>query len=833
MAWSLSGALLTLALMALSAVGGWWFGRRSRSPRPGEPASSPAIAAGELEPQTSRQLRVTIESLPGQNSSEPADILYQSVFAAPESVPPAPTAIGAIVPPTKPPALELPPLAPPLPADAIRRAEPGREAAPPRSVAQEVQPPRPPERAAQALPDSEGASAKRRPWRPVVTLGGVLFWLALVVYAITRLVRLPSFPIYFFSDEAVQTVLASDFLRDGLRDYLGQVFPTYFANGSLFNLGTSVYLQVLPTLLFGKSVWVTRGAAALATLIGTAAAGLILRDIFRVRTWWMGVLILAVTPAWYLHSRTAFETSLMVSFYLWFLYFYLRYRTDAPRMLYPALLCGALAFYSYSPGQLVVVATGLLLLLSDARYHWQNRQVALRGTLVLLLLILPYVRFRITHAEETYFHLRMLDSYLLQPIPLSEKLATFWHNYRLGISPGYWYFPNNHDLSRHLMMGYGHIHRLTLPFAVVGLVLCLRSFRSPAHRVLLASLVATPLGAALVGVGVTRLLSFVVPAALITGLGVEAVVAWLTRRLPYTVLAIALFSFTSFAAFFMLNDSLQRGPTWYHDYGLGGMQYGASQLFSAVGEYVKQNPGTHVLVSPSWANATDVLRRFFLPDDAPVRLGSPLAFVNEPLNLPGNLVLTIAADELPELLASPKLTGLHVERTLPYPDGTDGFYFIRMRYAPEAAALFAAEAAERRQPITEDVMIGGQPARVTHPVLDSGNVGHIFDGDLFTLARGYDANPLDLEIEFSEPRLLHKIVATTGSMDFDLSITLYPAAGGEPIRLTQSFVDQPDDPTVEVALDSEIGPVSRLTLSFHDRDAGNLAKIHLREIRLE
>jgi hypothetical protein len=592
-------------------------------------------------------------------------------------------------------------------------------------------------------------------------------------------------------------------------------------------------MQVLPTLLFGKSVWVTRGTAALATLIGTAAAGLILRDIFRVRTWWMGVLLLAVTPAWYLHSRTAFETTLMVSFYAWFLYFYLRYRTDSPRLLYPALLCGALAFYSYSAGQLVVVGTGVLLLLSDARYHWQNRRIALRGLLVLILLILPYVRFRITHGEETYFHLRMLDTFLLQPIPIREKLATFWSNYSRGISPGYWYIPNYHDLPRHLMKGYGNIHRLTLPFAALGLVLCLRDVRSPVHRVLLASLVATPLGASLVGIGVTRLLSFVVPAALITALGVEAVMTLLTRRLPYPPLAIGLFSLTAFGAFFMLNDSLERGPTWYHDYGLGGMQYGASQLFPAIGEFIDQNPGTEVMVSPSWANAADVLRRFFLPDEAPVRLGSPLSFVHERLDLPSNLVIVAAGEEYPKLLKTPKLTGIRIERILPYPDGTDGFYFLRMRYSAEAETLFAAEEAERNLPITEDVTIGGQVARVTHPALDSGNIGHIFDGDPFTLARGYDANPLRLQLEFSEPRLLNKVIATTGSMDYELTLLLFPADGGDPVTVSETFRGLPDDPTVEVPLDSDLGPVSRIDLSFRDINAGTFAKIHLREIRFE
>ncbi len=41
-----------------------------------------------------------------------------------------------------------------------------------------------------------------------------LFGFSLLIYLLVRLVGLTSFPIYFFSDEAVQTNLAADFLRD-------------------------------------------------------------------------------------------------------------------------------------------------------------------------------------------------------------------------------------------------------------------------------------------------------------------------------------------------------------------------------------------------------------------------------------------------------------------------------------------------------------------------------------------------------------------------------------------------------------------------------------------
>ncbi|HQN44361.1 MAG TPA: hypothetical protein PLA25_09515, partial [Anaerolineaceae bacterium] len=42
---------------------------------------------------------------------------------------------------------------------------------------------------------------------------------AVLIYLVTRFVGLDRFPIYFFTDEAVQTILADDFLDQGLKSY--------------------------------------------------------------------------------------------------------------------------------------------------------------------------------------------------------------------------------------------------------------------------------------------------------------------------------------------------------------------------------------------------------------------------------------------------------------------------------------------------------------------------------------------------------------------------------------------------------------------------------------
>src|SRR3972149_75708 len=284
---------------------------------------------------------------------------------------------------------------------------------------------------------------------------------------------------------APHTVLGAVFPRDVYPDTGGAAGPTYFENSPVFNLSLSVYLQVLPAMLLPRSVFVTRAVPALVTLSAAAALALIMKHAFQARTWWAGPLLLGVVPVWFLHSRTAFETTLMVSLYTWFLYFYLLYRQRSPRYLYPALLCGGLAFYSYSPGHLIVVVTGLLLLLSDFRYHWQHRRTSIGAGLLLVVLVVPYLRFQVQHPGETYFHVRMVGSHWFLKLPLAEKVGQTVQLYLKGLDPGYWFFPHQRELIRHTMRGYAFFPTAMLPLLTIGLVQALRRSGSSPHRVLL------------------------------------------------------------------------------------------------------------------------------------------------------------------------------------------------------------------------------------------------------------------------------------------------------------------------------------------------------------
>ncbi len=656
-----------------------------------------------------------------------------------------------------------------------------------------------------------------------------LFVVVLLLYAVTRLIALEKFPIYFFTDEAAQTVLAEDLVNNDFRDGDGTLLPTYFENNYLYNLSLSVYVQVIPYMLFGKSVFVTRAVSALISVLAAIAVGLILRNIFRIRFWWVGILALSITPAWFLHSRTAFETVIFVSMYALMFYFYLRYRNGSPANLLLTILFAGLAFYSYSGGQLIIAGTALLLFVSDFRYHVAHKRTLLLSLLLVLLIALPYVRFQLDYEGETYFHLRMLGTYWLENIPLQEKIGTFFKTYLQGLNPIYWYLPQETDLTRHIMQGYGHIIIATLPFMLIGLIDAVRNRKQSHQRAVLIAMICSPLGVSIVGIGITRILSFVIPAAILTAMGISRLADWLSPRVSYKAFGFAAIAIFVGVNLFMLYDSTTLGYTWYGDYGLYGAQYGAQQVFDAVEEHARMNPNDRIFVSPTWSNGTHILQRFFLPEDLNVHLGNADHFLLEKRDLDENTLLVLTEEEYSDLLNEEKVTDIHIVQILKYPDGSDGFFFIRMCYAANIDEILAAEKVARQQPVMNYVEIDKQMVTIEHTQIDLGKIEYIFDSDPFTLIRTFDINPFTINFNFAHPITLNRIAATTGSMDIVFTVRLYGDWGSEPIELSDTFINLPDDPTVEITIPDAPKEVTRIEITILGQSLSD-EKVHIRDI---
>lgn len=515
-------------------------------------------------------------------------------------------------------------------------------------------------------------------------IGSIFFGSALIIYILTRFIGLTRFPITFFADEAAQTVLAVELVQNGF-SHEGIFLPTYFLNVDKYSLSLTVYSQVVPYLLFGKSILALRGTSVLIGMIGVVAVCLTLKKIFRTPYWWSGALLLAISPAWFMHSRTAFEAPAATALYAAFLLSYLFYLYRSPKYFVLSIVTGALTFYSYNPARVICLATIVLLGLSDFRYHWENRKLILGYWWLILLCLLPYIRFQIIHPFAGVDQLFLLNSYWIKNIPLHEKILQLGNQLIVGLSPVYWFFPNQLDLIRHVMKGYGHLLWATLPFALIGIYITFKHIRISAYRVLLIALVGALFGAAIVEITITRALPFIIPVTLLTTIGLSATIERFVRSYrAHIALSLGLWIVISSINLLMLNDALTNGSLWFRDYGLHGMQYGSPQIFEEIRDIQEQSPDTNIILSPYWANGASMLSRFFLDDLKQLQWGVISDYLAVDYSIEEDDLFIMLPHEYDMALTSGKVEEIRVQQIVNYPDGNPGFYFTNV-YLVEGA----------------------------------------------------------------------------------------------------------------------------------------------------
>ncbi len=667
-------------------------------------------------------------------------------------------------------------------------------------------------------------------------LAWALFALSLIVYALTRLVGLDRFPINLFADEANQVLNAVALVKRGLRSPEGELLPVYIQLFSFYYPDISIYLHALSATIFGISITVARATSALLTLATAAAAALVMKEIFRARNWWAVVLLFATTPAWFLWSRTAFDPIAMASLYGLFLVCYLLYRHRAPHYLFLTVVLGAATFYAYPSGQPAVGLLALFLLVSDWRYHWHQRRMWLGALPLALFAAIPFMRFEIVHPHETLSHLHALNSFWVQNIAYTQKLRHWAWLYAQILSPAYWFLPDQADLMRHSMKGYGFLPIVELPLFVAGVVACLYRMRESKYRTLLAALVTAPVGATVAEPAIIRELAFIVPATIVSAVGLDWILSRIARPSASLLISTVLFVVLGAMSVALLHTALANGPTWYSNYGLYGMQWGAKQLFQeAIPAYLTSHPDRTIYVSHTWANGAEVYPRFFA-SPARVHMGTINSWLENKRG-PGDTVFVMTPEEYETARTSPKLKTVEVEQVVPYPDGRPGFYFAHVAYADNADALIQAEQHALRQRVTETAIINGEPVEISHPRFDVGNIAAMFDGDPFTVARGVAANPLVLDFKFSHPTSINGVAGYFGRAHLRLKFSVYGEEPSNPtiyeleVRHEYASLDYPPAPVVEVAFDR--GPSAatqmRMEVSYPESDAS--AHVHVFDLK--
>ncbi len=596
-----------------------------------------------------------------------------------------------------------------------------------------------------------------------------------------------------------------------------------------------MYLHLLPVALFGKTVAVIRSTSAAVSVLGAAAAGLALKEM-RNRFWWGGPLLLAPIPLFFVHARLGFETAMMASFYFCFLWAYFVYRGRDARWLYAALAFGAATFYSYTAGQGVMLVTGLALLLSDLRYHLKQKKTLLVGAILFsLVLAAPYIRYRRLHPGVVREQLAVLDSYWTHPIPLTEKLRHFGRNYAAGLDPRYWFRPNGSEMPRHRMDTSPFLPVFLAPLMVLGIGICLwKAPRSALHRAALISPLGVPFSAAAAELQILRLMAMVVPAVLLSAIAIDQLLRWLARlRVPYTATALACAASLAFLSAKLTRDALVQGPTWFHDYGLYGMQWGAPQIFEAIRQDLPAGRSTFLL-SSAWSNNPQEFLSFFLPasDQARVRIADVRAWEQREQALAGDEVFIMTPEEYAIATESRKFLVSPSLRTIPYPDGKPGFRFVRLRYVPNVSEIFAAEKVSRAVLQEETVAVGKETWAVRHSRTDMGSLDALFDGRPETISRGLEANPFILEIRFPTARAVASVSVSLGAMDQARLTVKATSPSGEDRVGSVTVPNRPALPSTDVRLPGGAFLSAGVRIEIADGNGVDPTHIEIGELRI-
>lgn len=678
-------------------------------------------------------------------------------------------------------------------------------------------------------PDAQLPSARQR------TAGWILLSVVAALYLGAILFRLTEFPIYFFTDEAFHAVEGERVLRNGVRGSDGTFFPIYLTAAAGRRTPVfSIYPQGLAAILFGRSVFVTRAVSVVVGAIGILMLSIGVRRAAGLRLWWLLPLAFAAVPAWFLHSRTAFEVAIMVGFTALALGFYLLYRHGAAWWAVPFTVSTFAAFYSYSNGQLIIPVFALLLILSDLRFHLRRWKVWLLCLVLAIPCAWPIQQLLFAKTDGAVDHLRMVG--VFQNGDSWRAIAhRYFANYATAFHPRYW-FTVSGDLGRHRILEQPHLPLYLAPVIGLGIAVSICRIRESWVRAVLAVAIAAPAAASLAEIGITRVLVMVIPIAVWIMLAVDllwGVLRWI--GLPKVG------AFCAFAALLTAVGRVSYQATFEAplpkagaDYGLYGMQWGAQKLFAdVVPRYLRSEPGdSRVHISSDWANAPERFIPFFFdePERSRVRIADPSLHPEIPRGRP--LIFILTPGGMQRLLSSKFFSPPEVLERVPYPDGSDGFFVVRTQVFENAEMIQANERFERSVPERQTVKYRGEELNVRISGLGAGTAQSIFDGDANSLLRGLEANPFFLEITLPEPRVVRGVKFLASPVWMSVELVAANAAATPVANVSATWLTTRAEWHELLFAEPPAEPVKSVWLLITDKQLSDFANIHIWELEL-
>lgn len=667
----------------------------------------------------------------------------------------------------------------------------------------------------------------------------VLAATSFLIYAVLILEKLAQFPIYFFCDEAMLGVDAAAILKTGLSSN-GERWPVFFRELGYYSHSISVYLNMPTVWLFGLNEFAVRLTTAMISFLGVIAVYALVRWVFRLPFAWLVFLVFAVSPLWFLHSRTGFEYIMAASFFLAFgLCYIFAFSNHHWVWVLPCALCGAATFYAHTTGRGwvgVTLALWFFLTAPECLRQWRRLLI---GILMLFVLLAPYLYVQTANPEIAFTRLEGMKQYFhLTNLTVPQQIQHFWKNYSKGMHPAFWFTwagtQNTGPMERHIIPPLSPLLKWTFPLACLGLGMLIIRFRRLESRVLLSMFLAAPSSASLIEFNIHRGITVGVFWLVFACIGAGQVFLWL-QRWPrvrtFAILAIG-FSLSGYAVWFR-HYVYHTAPYKYRDYGFFGIQMGQPEVFTWIREH--QAAYDHILLSPDLFNAGHIFIPFYLQGAAAqkTKLFDMNAIYRSLTPLPEKTAYIVPMAFLTALDSLESPIDYDIAGTILDKRGAPLFQILSpIRREAGFARWFEQMEMKRRVLQPHRVMRNKVEILVEFPQTDLGEMSAIFDGDPLSLTRTDQVNPAMLRIHLP-PTTISRIRVALPHLNVQFSLQTTSTAGRQDWGTSTIIKAERLYNVHEFKQATPLEGVTLIELNIRVTDADQYGHVHVNEIDWE
>lgn len=393
----------------------------------------------------------------------------------------------------------------------------------------------------------------------------IILLLIFLLFISTRLYKLNNIPPSVYWDEASIGYNAYSIVQTG-KDEKGRFIPLDFEAFGEYKLPIYIYTTALSVKAFGLNEFAVRIPAVLFSLGVVIFSFFLAKKLTKNNSVGLLTAFFVTTSQWFfIISRTGFEATAGLLFYVSGLYFFFSAIEEKKYFLIISIICFILTLYSYN-SFLIITPISLLFLII---FYLQQLKAYVKKNLILIIICLAIlivggfgvinsvISGRIARLDEVgisgaYNHRKY------------QTVITVISNYFSHFSHKFLFFEGDGN-GRTQQPHFGQINLIFLPLLILGSLYCLREKKE--YRLVLFLLLIAPIPASVTRESphALRSISAVPFIALISSLGVLKLTSMLNNNL-YTkvVIGSTLIAFLSYFQIFIFNYTKETSNDWQY-----------------------------------------------------------------------------------------------------------------------------------------------------------------------------------------------------------------------------------------------------------------------------